>query len=57
MIAAKDDKPARENYNHSLDTGAAWGYLALQASMMGWAAHAMGGFDVPRAIADPRHSR
>ena len=41
-----------ENYNHSFDTGAAWAYLALQASLMGWAAHAMGGFDVPRAIAD-----
>ncbi len=41
----------RENYNHSFDTGAAWMALALQASAMGWAAHAMGGIDVPRAIA------
>ena len=52
MIDAKGDKPARENYNHTLDTGAAWACLALQASMMGWTAHAVGGFDVPRAIAD-----
>jgi nitroreductase len=51
-IPAKGDKPARENYNHSFDTGAAWACLALQASLMGWSAHAMGGFDVPRAIAD-----
>lgn len=44
--------PLVENYNHSFDTGAAWAHIALQASVMGWAAHAMGGFDVPRAIAD-----
>lgn len=44
--------PPVENYNHSFDTGAAWAFLALQASLMGWAAHAMGGFDVPRAIVD-----
>src|SRR5450830_1126189 len=29
---------------HSFDTGAAWGYLALQASLSGWHAHAMAGF-------------
>lgn len=46
------DGPPVENYNHSFDTGAAWAYLALQANLSGWAAHAMGGFDVPRAIAD-----
>ena len=52
VIPAKGDKPARENYNHSFDTGSAWAYLALQASLMGWTAHAMGGFDVPRAVED-----
>jgi nitroreductase len=51
-IAAKGDRPERENYNHSFDTGAAWAYFALQASMLGWHAHAMGGFDVARAITD-----
>jgi len=30
---------------HSLDTGAAWGYLALQAQAAGWNAHGIGGFD------------
>ncbi|MEB0043056.1 MULTISPECIES: nitroreductase family protein [unclassified Pseudomonas] len=30
---------------HSFDTGAAWGYLALQASLSGWHTHAMAGFD------------
>ena len=51
-IPPKGDKPARENYNHSFDTGSAWAYLALQAALMGWTAHAMGGFDVPRAVKD-----
>lgn len=31
--------------SHSFDAGAAWGYLALQASNAGWPAHAMAGFD------------
>jgi nitroreductase len=44
--------PAVESYSHSFDTGAAWACLALQASLIGWAAHAMGGFDVARATRD-----
>lgn len=36
-------QPAR---NHSFDTGAAWGSLALQATKLGWHAHGIGGFDV-----------
>ena len=28
---------------HSFDTGAAWGYFALQATMSGWPAHGMAG--------------
>ncbi|QEI08169.1 nitroreductase family protein [Pigmentiphaga aceris] len=36
---------ATPNLTHSLDTGAAWGYLALQASLSGWHAHGLGGFD------------
>lgn len=38
-------QPAR---NHSFDTGAAWGSLALQATKLGWHAHGIGGFDVER---------
>ena len=34
---------------HSFDTGAAWENIALQASMMGLAAHGMEGFDYDRA--------
>lgn len=37
------------SYSHSLDAGAAWAYLALQATRLGWYAHAMAGFDVERA--------
>jgi nitroreductase len=39
-------KPAR---THSYDTGAAWGYFALQASLNGLVAHGMEGFDYERA--------
>ena len=38
-------------YSHSFDTGAAWGYLAMQAHRLGWAAHGMSGFDVAKAYA------
>ncbi len=37
--------------SHSFDAGAAWAHLALQAHLLGWAAHAMGGFDRERAQA------
>jgi nitroreductase len=40
------------SYTHSLDAGAAWANLALQATRSGWAAHGMAGFDVPRTAAD-----
>jgi nitroreductase len=36
-------------YSHSFDAGAAWGYLALQAHRLGWAAHGMTGFDPVKA--------
>jgi nitroreductase len=42
------DKPAPLR-SHSLDAGAAWANLALQATRAGWRAHGMGGFDVERA--------
>ena len=37
---------------HSLDAGAAWANLALQATRSGWAAHGMAGFDIPRTAAE-----
>jgi len=40
------------SYSHSFDAGAAWANLALQASLQGWQAHAMVGFDIPRATTE-----
>jgi len=40
------------SYTHSLDAGAAWANLALQATRSGWAAHGMAGFDVSRTAAE-----
>lgn len=37
------------NAAHAFDAGAAWAQLALQAHLMGFAAHAMGGFDQAKA--------
>jgi nitroreductase len=37
---------------HSFDCGTAWGYLALEAMRLGFAAHAMAGFDVARTMLD-----
>ncbi len=39
------------SHSHSFDAGAAWGYLALQAQLSGYPAHAMVGFDIPGAFA------
>jgi nitroreductase len=35
-------------YSHSFDAGAAWGYLALQATFLGWHTHGMVGVDFDR---------
>ncbi len=40
------------SHSHSFDAGAAWGAFALQGSKLGWYAHAMAGFDIPRAFAE-----
>ena len=45
------------NVTHQFDAGTAWGHLALQAHLMGYAAHAMGGFDaeaVAQAVKLPK---
>ena len=45
-------KPGAEptpSYSHSFDAGAAWAYLALQASRLGLHVHGMTGFDHKRA--------
>jgi nitroreductase len=40
------------SHSHSFDAGAAWQNLALQATALGWHAHGMTGFDIPRAATD-----
>lgn len=40
------------SHSHSFDTGAAWALLALQATKLGWQAHGMVGFDIPRAATE-----
>lgn len=42
----------RPTHTHAFDTGAAWGYLALQARLSGYYAHAMGGIDREKAMTD-----
>ena len=36
------------SHSHSFDAGAAWGSLALQASILGWHAHGMVGIELER---------
>lgn len=43
LISDKEDRV------HAFDSGAAWGFLALQAAKEGLATHAMGGFDKDKA--------
>ena len=38
------------NITHAFDAGAAWGYLALQATLACWFAHGIGGFDCDKAV-------
>jgi nitroreductase len=45
------DEP-RASHSHSFDAGAAWAYLALQATHLGLQAHAMVGVDFDRARAE-----
>ena len=45
------DKPV-PSYSHSFDAGSAWGYLALQATTLGWPAHGLVGFDKERAFSE-----
>lgn len=47
-LPGKEEETA--NYSHSFDAGAAWASLALQASLLGWQAHGMAGFDHQRAV-------
>jgi nitroreductase len=56
VIASKTTMAPRgtemPSYSHSFDAGAAWQNMALQATALGWHAHGMVGFDMPRAAAE-----
>lgn len=44
------DGALRPAYTHAFDTGAAWAYLALEATRAGYHAHGMGGIDREKAM-------
>lgn len=44
-----NDRTGRPSVTHSYDTGAAWGYFALQGCLKGFVVHGMAGFDYERA--------
>jgi nitroreductase len=58
ILVSKTTKPVSgtdkvvPSRTHSFDTGTAWGFFALEAMRLGWATHAMAGFDVGRTIVD-----
>lgn len=56
VVVASEQAPGPDksapSRSHSFDAGAAWGFLALQAHILGWHTHGMTGVDFPRAIAD-----
>jgi len=51
MLPPGQEKPI-PSHSHSFDAGSAWGYLALQATKLGWHTHGMVGFDRDRAFAE-----
>ena len=52
--AAGEMRPA---YTHAFDTGAAWAYLALEATRAGYHSHGMGGIDREKGKRSPRRTR
>jgi nitroreductase len=51
LVVASDTLRANGDPNgaHTFDSGTAWGYLALQAKILGLATHGIGGFDKEQA--------
>lgn len=46
LMPAREGRPRQPSRSHSFDAGAAWAQLSLQATAMGYQAHAMGGIDI-----------
>lgn len=58
LMPARDGQPRQPSASHRFDAGAAWAQLSLQATAMGFHAHAMGGINadaVRRTLAVPEH--
>jgi nitroreductase len=51
-LMQRGDAEPTPSHSHSFDAGAAWAYLALQATHLGLQAHAMVGIDFDRARAE-----
>ncbi|HTQ72593.1 MAG TPA: nitroreductase family protein [Acidocella sp.] len=51
MAVPGKDTPV-PSHSHSFDAGAAWAYLALQATFLGWQAHGMAGIEMERVYTD-----
>lgn len=49
VTSKMDSERFGDNITHAFDTGAAWGFLALEATRQGLATHGMGGFDREQA--------
>ena len=52
MMVPPGKVTAIPSHSHSLDAGAAWGYMALQATRLGWCTHGMAGFDLARSASE-----
>jgi nitroreductase len=58
LMPARGSSARQRSRSHSFDAGAAWAQLSLQATAMGYQAHAMGGIDVEavrQTLAAPEH--
>ncbi len=49
LMPGVDGRAEQPSRTHSLDAGAAWAHLALQATRLGYQAHAMAGVDFDKA--------
>lgn len=60
LTPAHGSSPAKPSRTHSFDAGAAWAHLALQATALGYQAHAMAGIffdEVTRQLSIPERYR
>lgn len=52
VMPGNNQRPDKVSRTHSFDTGAAWAQLALQATSLGYQAHAMAGINYERSYED-----